>query len=394
MDIINLTCLQVHNDYQIPGGETKTARGIADLLEENGIRVIRYYKTNDSFKTGGNLQKLTVGLKSLYNKNTVNEVQDILGNNKVDFALIHNVMPIVSNSIYNVLIDNEIPIIKYIQNYNLICLNGGLDHNEECERCKNNNVIGICHRCYKGSLLFTVIKYIAKKNLDKKYLSHIAAFMPNSCFVRDRHAEFGMDTSKMHVMYNYIEAEGISISQVNYRSYYLYFGRISKEKGVFTAVEAFKKLSQIKLVIMGSGESEDELRGCIKGYQNIEYIGPRSGDKLKEVISRAKVVIVPSEWDEPLPRTILEAFSFGIPVIGARSGGITEMIRDGLGYLYQAGDASCLTESIRFMESLTNNEYNNIRMNSIKECTEVYSKEGYMNRFQVVLDELLGRTDK
>ena len=147
-----LTCLQIHNDYQIPGGETKTAILIADLLERHGIRVIRYYKTNKEYAGRINLiNKIKYGVNSIYNKTTVNEINKIIRENNVDFALVHNVVSVISNSVYKVLVQKKIPIIKYLQNYNLICLNGALNHKNECKKCSYNNIIGIKHKCYKNS---------------------------------------------------------------------------------------------------------------------------------------------------------------------------------------------------------------------------------------------------
>ncbi len=121
-----LTCLQVHNDYQKTGGETKTAICLGDFLEECGIKVIRYYKDNKSFEGSSTLSKIRVGINSLYNFKTVKEINNLLSDQHIDFAIVHNVLPIISNSIYGVLIKKRIPVFKYVQNYNLICLNCSL----------------------------------------------------------------------------------------------------------------------------------------------------------------------------------------------------------------------------------------------------------------------------
>ena len=256
-----LVCLQIHNDYQIPGGETKTAVGIANLLEKNNITVIRYYKDNKSFAQKGKINRIIVGIKSIYNKDTVEDIEKIIDKYHIDFALIHNVLPIISNSVYKVLYKYNIPVIKYIQNYNLVCLNGALDHGDKCEKCKKHSCrTGIKCKCYKNSFMYTLIRYMCKRQFDRNYLNQISAFMPNSNFVKNRHAEYGMKTDKMHVMYNYIECDTNEISERNHNSYYLYFGRISKEKGIFTIVEAFKKLDNLQLVFMGMGEDESKLK--------------------------------------------------------------------------------------------------------------------------------------
>ena len=376
-----MTCLQVHNDYQIAGGETKTAERIADLLESYGIKVIRYYKSNKSFQNAGYIEKVKIGVYSVFNPKTISEVSEIIKKENVDFALIHNVMPIISNSIYQVLIDHNIPVIKYIQNYNLVCLNGALDHGAECERCKKTCWNGVKNACYKDSRIYSFIKYLAKKYMDIKYMSKIDAFMPNSEFVKGKHKEFGIREDRMHVMHNFIDMEDIKLNAENFDSYYLYFGRISREKGVFTAVKAFKKLPQSKLRIMGTGECEEQLKEAIFDFPNIEYVGSKSGKELVDNIKKAKCVIVPSEWDEPLPRTILEAYAYGIPVIGAERGGIPEMIVNGItGYIF-SNSVNNLERNIERIRDLSIEEYNRMRLDCIKICRNYYSKDAYYSRF-------------
>lgn len=163
-----ITCLQVHNDYLIPGGETKSAKLIADILEKNGIKVIRFYKDNSTLKSAGIIKKGMAGIKSIYNNETVREIESILFKEHIDFALIHNTSPLISNSIYDVLIKHRIKIYKYMQNYNLVCLNGALDKNDECNICRNKPIHGVKLKCYKASGLYSFQKYISKQILWKK----------------------------------------------------------------------------------------------------------------------------------------------------------------------------------------------------------------------------------
>lgn len=149
-----ITCLHVHNDYLIPGGETKSAKLIADLLKKKWIRVIRYYKDNSVLQNVGATKKIIAGLNSIYNLTTIKEVEEIIKRDHVDFALIHNTSPIISNSIYAVLRKHQIKVYKYLQNYNLLCMNGAMDKGEICEQCLSNSMIGVRQKCYKESKLY------------------------------------------------------------------------------------------------------------------------------------------------------------------------------------------------------------------------------------------------
>lgn len=392
MELRKMTCLQIHNDYQIPGGETKTAIGIANLLEEYGVKVIRYYKSNSEFADYGLAGKVKVGINSLYNPATEKELNHILDSNSVDFALIHNVMPVISNSVYAVLKKRNIPIIKYIQNYNLICLNGAIDQGSICEKCKKCLAIGVQNKCYKGNSVYSFIRYLAKIDLDKHYLQYIDAFMPNSNFVKEKHVQYGLNPLKMNVMYNYIANNAEVIKGDNHSSFYLYFGRISKEKGIFTILKAFKELENIQLKIMGSGELEEDINEYIEEHNlnNVKFIGSRTGEELDFVIGEAKCVIVSSEWEEPLPRTIIESYAQGIPVIGTDLGGIPEMIKEKeTGLIYTSGSAEALKEAVIYMERLAVEEYDYMRKNCIVEVAEKYSKESYFGRFMKCVEKIV-----
>jgi glycosyltransferase involved in cell wall biosynthesis len=389
MDGKQIVCLQIHNDYQITGGETKTAFLIADLLERNGIKVIRYYKTNMEYATDRSiLGKIKNGMRALNNPQTSRDINEILDKENVDFALVHNVVSVISNSAYHTLIKRGIPIIKYLQNYNLFCLNGAQDHGEYCVKCRNNKLIGVRLKCYKESAVYSFIKYLIKKDMDKRILPNISAFMPNSEFVMNKHIEQGFDSGKMNVMYNYVD-----ISQIPYegeRDYYLFFGRLSKEKGVLTTINAFKKIQDKKLIIMGSGILEEEVKSTINESNNIEFIGSREGIELLEYVAKAKAVIVPSEWDEPLPRTILEAYSQGTPVVGANRGGIPELIVEGeTGFVFEAGNIDSLLDGIKKMEEQNDSSYQHIRAKCLSRLKQEYTEMAYYERFMKCVKEII-----
>ena len=389
MEDRQLVCLQVHNDYQILGGETKSAHLIADLLERNGIRVIRYYKTNMEYAGESSIiQKLRNGFHAINNPDTTKEIEGILEQNHVDFALVHNVVSVISNAAYKVLIKKDIPIIKYLQNYNLVCLNGALDHEKKCEQCQSNNLIGVKCKCYKNSIVYSFIKFLIKRDMDKHVLQHISAFMPNSEFVMKEHVRWGIDSGKMHVMYNYVD---IPLTQFNgSRDYYLYFGRLTGEKGVMTAIRAFEKMPEKELIIMGSGTLEEEIKHISDKNSNIEFIGNRQGLELIEIIAKAKAVIVPSEWDEPLPRTILEAYSQGTPVIGSNRGGIPELIDNGVtGYVFKAGDNQDLYEKVKHFDKIAPEDYSEMRNACLKTLSEKYTEKAYFQRFMTCIREIV-----
>ena len=79
----------------------------------------------------------------------------------------------------------------------------------------------------------------------------------------------------------------------------------------------------------------------------VRFTGYQPAEKLRETLRRASLVILPSEWYENCPYTILEAFAAGKPVVASRIGGIPELVKDGHdGLLFEPGNATELANCI------------------------------------------------
>lgn len=388
------TCLQIHNDYLIAGGETMSAKLIAQALEKNGIHVIQYYRSNAEIQ-GGKLNKLLSGMQSIYSKRTYSEIESILRENTVDFALIHNTSPLISNSAYAVLEKHGIPVIKYIQNYNLLCLNGALDHGEACKKCREHLSVGVREKCYKKSAAYSLLKMKMKLDLDRKYLAQIRGFISISDFVRQTHIDYGIPAEKLHTIYHFIDSSLGLENQYNVPEdgqYAVYMGRLSEEKGLFTLLRAFEQTPQIPLKIMGSGGIEAELRRFVeeKGMRNVEFMGFCAGEKKKTLLSNARMMIVPSEWDEPFGRIVIESYQHGTPVIVSNRGGLPELVQPGsTGDIFQCGDSQDLVRCMNRLWDTPREQYRQMRECCIRTVEDRFTENAYIRNFKAVLASIL-----
>ena len=185
-----------------------------------------------------------------------------------------------------------------------------------------------------------------------------------------KHLEYmpALKDANTTVLYNFTKDKKQYIRK-GHDKYFLYFGRISREKGVSTLLKVFVKHPELKLKVVGSGPLLEELKSEISKknglfqspsshYGNIHFMGYQSGDFLDELIRGARFVCVPSEWYENNPMTIIEAYAMGVPVIGSRIGGIPEIIVNGkTGYTFEAGNEKDLEETIRMANSLEDSDY-------------------------------------
>ena len=158
---------------------------------------------------------------------------------------------------------------------------------------------------------------------------------------------------------------------------------MSKEKGIKTLIDSFCLIDQkIKLKIVGTGSLYSEVKELIydRGLQNIELIGYKKGYELYNIISNARFVVVPSEWYENNPMSIIESYALGVPVIGSCIGGIPEIIVEGkTGFTYEMGNVDDLVLALNKGNNLTDEEYLKFKMNARNFAEEHFSPDNHYN---------------
>ena len=93
---------------------------------------------------------------------------------------------------------------------------------------------------------------------------------------------------------------------------------------------------------------EEELK-AVAG-KNIEFVGFKQWNEIKELVGKARFSVIPSEWYENNPLSVIEAQCLGTPVLGARIGGIPELINEGVtGMTFESRNVDGLTKKIEGM---------------------------------------------
>jgi glycosyltransferase involved in cell wall biosynthesis len=169
-------------------------------------------------------------------------------------------------------------------------------------------------------------------------------FLAPSRFLADLMTSRRLPGARVRVLRNGIDTSRYLPSRRD-EGYALYFGRLSREKGVETLLRAHAAhASRVPLKVVGTGPLEAELRAR---FPAAEFLGYRTGRVLEKLVSDSSCVVVPSEWYENCSMVVLEAMAFGKPVIGSRMGGIPEQVEDGVtGYLFPMGDEQELAQRL------------------------------------------------
>jgi glycosyltransferase involved in cell wall biosynthesis len=307
-------------------------------------------------RSNSKLDKLAAAGKIIYSLEARTKLKELLRARRPDFAHVHNIYHHISPSILGLLAEEGIPTVLTAHDLKLLCpsytmLTGGA----VCERCKGGRLHNVvAHRCMKGSLALSALIYLESTvhRLFGLYRNNLARVVLPSRFYQAKFQEWGWPAEKLTYIPNFIEA-GQYTALPDPGDYFLYFGRLSPEKGVATLLRA-AALAQVKLRIAGAGPDEADLRtlAATVGAQ-VEFLGVIRGEALSELVSGSRCVVLPSEWYENAPMSVLEAFAMGKPVLGADIGGIPEMVLPGeTGFLFASGDVEQLAARMRQVQGL------------------------------------------
>lgn len=312
----------------------------------------------DYNKPSGIFQQLKASINILYSLEAKSKINALLNEKKPDIVHLHNFAHQISPSILHEFARRKIPVVMTLHDYKMVCASYSMFVNgKPCEACKEKKYLEVIKKkCVKGSfvksLLASMEMYLHHKLLD--IYDNVDIFISPSQFLKDKLEELGFEKKIVHIP-NFIDTKRfkpIKVEECNENSI-VYFGRLSSEKGLMTLLEAVKILnleSDIMVNIIGDGPIKGELKekAKTKSIDNIRFLGYMKGEKLYNEIRKSQIVVIPSEWYENNPISVLEAFALEKPVIGSRIGGIPELVEDGeTGYTFEPGNAEDLSEKIK-----------------------------------------------
>ena len=150
-----------------------------------------------------------------------------------------------------------------------------------------------------------------------------------------------------------------------------------------TLLKALQNVPEVRLEIAGTGPMEQELQDYVR-TENLEnrihFNGFLSGKALNNLVAGAKCIVLPSEWYENGPYSIMEAMAAGKPVIVSSEGGLPEIVQDGEnGYICEAFNPNSLSECLRKMEQLDDEQYMKLVSCAKYKATQMFNAEKYLD---------------
>jgi len=360
-----LTVLNISQNHYIRGGCDRYFFTMGELLQKHDHNVIpftaaspknepteweQYFPHGADFENPGPIDLV----RFVYSRDANTSIQRLLRKTDVDIAHFHVYHGKLTASILGSLKKAGIPLIQTLHDYKLTCpIATHLSGDNICEACEGKKFLrAIPKRCNRRSLARTVLS--VSESYVSRFLGSVDKFdhfISVSNFLRKKMIQFDIPEDKISTVHNFVDVSNFT---PNYSEgdYVLYFGRVDQSKGIFTLLEAAAPLTQFPLYIAGEGEALTEVKRFIeqKGCNHIHLLGFKQGDELQELILNSTCTVLPSEWYENCPMSVLESFAYGKPVIGADIGGIPELINHGVdGFLVPSGDVEQLRDRLQWM---------------------------------------------
>ncbi len=367
-----MNILFLNNYYYLRGGSEKVMFQEQELLLENRHQVNgfsqlcpenqtckyeKYFPEKADFEALRGLGKVRGAIDVIRNKKAADNLKIVLKEFNPDVVHAHNIYGGLTTSVLDAVNKLDMPSVLTLHDYKLICSSYlMLNKGQVCEDCKGRNYWHcVKNRCHKNSTLASAV-YTMESYYNKwfKKWEKVRYYICPSKFIQGKMLESGFSEEKLVYLPNFVDPDQYL---VNYEDseYILYAGRLSHEKGVLTLLKAMAGLD-IPLKIVGDGPLREQVQSFIvdNNISSVELLGYKTGNELSSLYQGAAFAVVPSEWCENAPMSILEAYAYGKPVLGADIGGIPEMIDDGsTGILFKSGDAVDLKDKILNMWSIS-----------------------------------------
>ncbi|MDO8281333.1 MAG: glycosyltransferase family 4 protein [Thermodesulfovibrionia bacterium] len=381
-----MNILQINNNHFIIGGAATYYFMTAELLEKHGHKSYFFSMhwpknfpcdTSEYFMPYVDLNaehslfnQLKIAGRILYSFEARSRLSDFLDRYPVDIAHLHNIYHGFSPSILHELKKRKIPIVMTLHDYKLVCgsyilfLRGGT-RGHICEKCSDGKYfMTVKNRCvkesYKKSILTALEMYFHHKILD--IYRNVDIFIAPSLFLKNKFEEMGFTKEIVNLPY-FIDTEKlkkydekIDSQYAEKGNYIIYAGRLSVEKGLLTLLDAVKllydKKKDFEIRIAGEGPMNELLQKKVRedGIDNVRFLGFLKSEEVYHEMKGSLAAVLPSEWYDNYPMSIIETFAMGVPLIGARIGGIPEMVIDNeTGLTFEPGNAQDLCQKLEYV---------------------------------------------
>jgi len=345
-----MNILLLYNRYRYRGGEDTYVYSTISLLRKKGHKVYPFIKDSRDIKRNI-LNYIKIAISLFWNFPVEKELDKVIKEFKPDLVYSQNIYPLINPSVYHLFKRYGIPVVQQVSNYRLFCPKMTLFRdNHVCQDCVNRRFPypSVIHACYQNSrvasMVFSLAVFFHKVIGTFEIVKHYVFL---SKFVKDYHTEHRLlKSSKLTDISTPFFGKS-NKSVVRQGDFFLFVGRLSEEKGILFLLEAFEKIGDAKLVMVGDGPYKGFVKRFVKRQKNITYYENMPREKVFVLMKKAKAVIIPSLGFDVLPNVLIEAYAHHRPVIVPFFAGFKNLVTEGkTGLFYKAGSKESLRSVI------------------------------------------------
>jgi glycosyltransferase involved in cell wall biosynthesis len=343
--VAKLRVVIAHNAYQLKGGEDSVMEAELALLLSNGHEVELFARHNDAI---GQISAPSLAMQTIWSTSAARYFEALLRKFKPDVVHVHNTVPLISPAIYWVADRLGVPVVQTLHNFRLLCPQAMfLRNGKVCEDCLGKVPWrGAVRGCYRDSRLQSSVLagMVTIHNAMGTWHHKVTRYIALNEFCRSKFIAGGLPAERIVLKPNFVDFEAPPEAD---RNGFLFVGRLSTEKGVDVLVAATRMLADADVRVAGTGP----LGALLHGVDGLDALGALGMNQVQKAMTRASALVLPSIWYENFPRTLVEAFGCGLPVITSRIGALAELVTDGnTGLLFEPGNATDLAEKMRWAQ--------------------------------------------
>lgn len=409
-----MNILFINNFFAEFGGAEKIMLKEAEFMENEGHEVHYfsvgkkpYFKDYEyskffpdflDYRKLSKFQALTNIFRPFYNKNSAKNLDNLLKTVKPDIVHIHNIHYHLTPSVLKIIYKHKIPTVMTLHDIRMFCPSGTLAQGSGkiCNEkfcIKKNPAYCLINKCKNNNIKETAIalaEYIFSKSLG--FYNGIDKFITPSKALYELARESGIQENRLEHINNFIDESYFESSPLySDKGYFLYAGRLSREKGVHFLLKAMKILPEARLKIAGTGTQEQELKQLAQNLNlnNVEFLGNLDKKQLMETYNGCISTVLPCNWFEIFGLTLAESLSLGKPVIASNLGAIPEIIEDGkTGIVIKPAKPEKIAESIKKLIQNRELVYE-MGKNGRKKAEELYTPQLHFEKLLNLYKELL-----
>lgn len=395
-----MNILMCHNFYAQDGGENGVFRQEARILEENGHVVRLFTRHSAEIHAGGLWTRVRTVMESFHSLRTARELAAIVAEFRPAVAIVQNVFPLLSPSVYSVLGGLGVPVVQFVFNYRLLCSNAQLFVDGSlCERCVRGSPLqAAVHSCLHGSRVLSLwygLLFAVHRRLDT-FRRHIRRFVVPHGFVGRKLVEGGFPADRIRELSNPYQLPALAGIE-DPDLYVLFVGRLIPEKGVLSLVQALEHVPPgLRAVIVGDGPTRPQIEAYLATRpalaMRVTLTGPLWGNQVDPLMRGACAFVLPAAWHDVSPLLLYNALALGKPAVGTHLGSQPEIVRDGQdGFIVPAGDPVALGR--RLAELAADPELRRRMGQSGRRRAETeFASEVHYGRLHQILDEVVGES--